>query len=306
MGMSFSEADPLPGPELAAFIAAVESGTVQGAADALALTQSAATKRIQRLEARAGAPLLTRERHGVEPTALGQRLYPLAKQALSVLAEAGAVLTEPDTVRELKISASQTIGEFLLPAWMAAFRAQSPEVRAQLDVVYSPGVVAQVRDGSTDVGFVEGLDPPDGLEALTVARDRLVVVVDADHRWARRRQIAPGELMGEPYFSREKLSGTRVVADHALAAAGVRLAEAMSVASVQSLKRAIASGGFTIISELSVEAEQRAGTLVTVPVRGVDLRRDLHAVRRPKGPHRPPAVAFWTWLTQLSASLPVG
>lgn len=302
--VSFSEADPLPGSELAAFVAAVESGTVQGAADALALTQSAATKRIQRLEGRAGAPLLARGARGVEATALGQRLYPLAKQALSALAEAGAALTAHQRAQDLTISASLTIGEFLLPGWMASFRAQATGIHAQLEIVNSTAVIAAVREGRAEIGFVEGIDPLDGLEVLTVAHDRLVVVVAPGHRWARRRQVAPRELRGEPYFTREKLSGTRVVAESALAAAGVSLEPTMSVASSQSLKRAVAAGGFTILSELAVDAEQRSGALVSLGLRGLDLERELRAVRRTRATHRPPARAFWQWLVELGGDRP--
>lgn len=298
--MRFSEADPIPGSELAAFVTAVESGTVQGAADALNLTQSAATKRIQRLEARAGAPLLRRGPRGVEASDLGQRLYPLAKQALAALAQAGDAVRAEGEQHDLRISASLTIGEFLLPGWMAGFRAVTPDVLPQLAIVNSASVVAGVRDGDAEIGFVEGLDPLPGLEVLTVADDRLVVVVAAGHRWAGRRAIAPRELAGEPYLTREKLSGTRMVAETALAAAQVTLVPAMSVASLQSLKRAIAGGGFTIISELAVEAEVRAGTLVAVGLRGLDLSRELRAVRRARGPRARPARAFWQWLEMLA------
>ncbi|WP_249010214.1 LysR family transcriptional regulator [Conexibacter sp. DBS9H8] len=298
--MTFTDADPLPGSELAAFVAAIESGTVQGAADALALTQSAATKRIQRLESRGGGPLLTRGHSGVEPTDLGKRLYPLAKQALAALSEAGAALTAAGETRELRLSSSFTVGEFLLPGWMASFRTQLPGVHGELEVVNSALVVHAVREGESEIGFVEGLDPLEGLEVLTLAHDRLVVVIAADHRWARRRAIAPAELVGEPYLTREKLSGTRAVAESALAAAGISLAPALSVASLQSLKRAIAAGGFAIISELSVEAEQRAGTLAAVPIQGLDLSRALQAVRRARGPHAAPAAAFWRWLERLA------
>jgi DNA-binding transcriptional LysR family regulator len=302
--MSFSDADPLPGSELAAFVAAVESGTVQGAADALTLTQSAATKRIQRLESRSGAPLLRRNPRGVEPTDLGQRLYPLAKQALAALSDAGSVIRADGASHDLRISASLTVGEFLLPGWMAGFRVQAPDVHPQLEIVNSGVAVAGVRDGSSEIGFVEGLDPLDGLEVMTVATDRLVVVVAAGHRWARRRAVAPRELRDEPFLTREKLSGTRAVVESALASAGVSLEPTMSVASLQSLKRGIADGGFTIISELAVDAEVRAGTLAALPLGGLDLSRRLQAIRRPRGPHRAPAAAFWRWLAQPGAARP--
>ena len=85
--------DPLPGRELAAFVTAVETGTVQGAAEALALTQSAATKRLQALERRVGRPLLERSAQGVRATETGAVLYPLAREALAVLVRAEAALT---------------------------------------------------------------------------------------------------------------------------------------------------------------------------------------------------------------------
>src|ERR1700729_1220149 len=70
--------DPLSSRELAAFVAAVETGSVQGAAEALDLTQSATTKRIQALERRLGVALLRRGRRGVRPTQEGRALFPEA------------------------------------------------------------------------------------------------------------------------------------------------------------------------------------------------------------------------------------
>jgi DNA-binding transcriptional LysR family regulator len=79
--------------ELAAFVAALETGTISDAAEALGLTQSAATKRLQSLERRLGVDLLERGRSGVRPTDAGRLLYPEAKQALSALARASSVVS---------------------------------------------------------------------------------------------------------------------------------------------------------------------------------------------------------------------
>ena len=293
-----SEANPLPGSELAAFVAAIEGGSVQAAADALQLTQSAVTKRIQSLERQIGGRLLERGRFGVRPTVLGQTVYPPAKRALEALADVAhtAQLVRAEAATDLRLSASLTIGEFLLPGWLAAFRALHPEIRVQLAIVNSRGVLDAVRDGRADIGFVEGLDPLTGLESITIARDQLVVVVAAGHRWARRRSITPRELLSEPYLTRETASGTRAVAEAALAQAGVELTPAMEAASFQSLKRALAGGGFALLSELTIEAEQRAGALVPIPIRSLDLRRRLRAVRRRSSGHNPPAWPFWRWL----------
>jgi DNA-binding transcriptional LysR family regulator len=294
-----SVANPLDGGELVAFIAAVEAGSVHGAADALQLTQSAVTKRIQMLERRVGGRLFERGRFGVRPTELGCTVYPAAKRALEAL---GSVAELVDLSRahggvDLRLSASQTIGEFLLPGWLADFRRDRPEVHPRLEVVNSHGALDAIRENRSEIGFIEGPDCPAGFQTLTVARDELVVVVVAEHPWAaRRRAVAPRDLLGESYLAREETAGTRAVANAALALAGIELRPALEAASFQSLKRALVGGGFTLISRLTIEAEERAGVLVGLPVRGVDLHRELRAIHRRRPALTGAARAFWRWL----------
>jgi DNA-binding transcriptional LysR family regulator len=225
MGVSPAVADPLSSAELAAFVVAIETGSVHGAADALGLTASAVTKRLQSLERRAGVVLFDRGRHGLRSTAAARVLYPEAKAALAALGEAELALREHREVNAhaLALAASHTIGEFLLPGWLAAFRQEHPDVRAQVDIVNSPGVLAAIRNHDVEIGFVEGLDPLEGLEAITVYRDDLVAVVACTHRWTRRRSLPARELPSEPYLARELGSGTRTVATAALAAVGIEL-----------------------------------------------------------------------------------
>ncbi|MCP9491839.1 MAG: LysR family transcriptional regulator [Solirubrobacteraceae bacterium MAG38_C4-C5] len=293
-----TDADPLTGGELAAFVAAVEAGSVHGAADTLLLTQSAVTKRLQALERRIDGRLLERGRFGVRPTDLGRSVYPAAKGALQALGEVAGVIerSRAGGGMDLRLSASHTIGEYLVPGWLAAFRVHRPEIHPQLEIVNSPGALDAVREQRSDIAFVEGLDPLDGLEAVSVARDDLAVVVSAEHPWARRRAVALGDLRNEPYLTREAASGTRAVTTAVLAEAGVELAPSLQATSLQSVKRALAGGGFTLISRLTVEAEQRDGTLVALPVRGLDLTRELRAVRRRRPAPNGAARAFWRWL----------
>jgi DNA-binding transcriptional LysR family regulator len=299
-GVSAPRANPLPSHDLAAFVAAFEAAGVHGAADALDLTQSAVTKRIQSLERRVGVELLERGRFGVRPTAAGRVLYPEAKRALAALREAEEALASHrrDAGESLSLAASYTIGEFLLPGWLAAFRGQAPTVHAQVAIVNSAGVLAALRERRAEIGFVEGLDPLDGLETLTVRRDEIAVVVAAGHRWARRRALRASELTREPYVARERGSGTRVVSAAALARHGIGIQPRLELSSTESVKRALAAGGFALLSRLSVEADERAGTLRAIPLRDVELTRELRAVRlaRRGSPPRP-AAAFWRWLS---------
>jgi DNA-binding transcriptional LysR family regulator len=295
--------DPLPGGELAAFAAAVENASIHGAADALDLTQSAVTKRIQSLERRIGGELLERGRFGARPTELGRAVYPPARRALQELEEVrrAAELSRADRAPQLALAASATIGEALLPGWLAEFRSDQPGVKPMLEITNSTGAIVALRERRAEIGFVEGLDPLTDWEWFCVRRDRLVVVVASGHRWARRRSIAAATLTSEPYLTRELASGTREVADAALATAGVTLTPSLQASSLQTLARALAGGGFTLLSELAIDSDRRAGTLVAIPVRGVDLERELRAVRRRRPALTGAPRAFWRWLEQRAA-----
>jgi DNA-binding transcriptional LysR family regulator len=294
-----SDANPLAAGELAAFVAAVEAGSVHGAADALQLTQSAVTKRIQTLERRVGGRLFERGRFGVRPTQLGRTVYPAAKRALEALRSVAELveLSRAQGSTDLRLSASHTIGEFLLPGWLADFRRERPDVHPQLEIVNSQGVIDAIREHRSEIGFIEGPDSPAGLQTLTVARDEIVVVVVAEHPWARRRAVTARDLLTDSYLTREPASGTRAVATAALARAGIELTPALQAASAQSLKRALTGGGFTLISRLAIEIEERAGVLVGLPLRGVELRRELRAIRRRRPAPSAAARTLWRWLT---------
>jgi DNA-binding transcriptional LysR family regulator len=301
-------ADPLPGRDLAAFVTAVESGTVQGAADALQLTQSAATKRLQALERRVGRALLERGAHGLRPTAAGGVLYPLAREALVALERAEAAVTSPDDEPLLRIHASRTIGTTLLPEWLASFRATGPPCRVSATITNSEQVVHALRDGAAEIGFVEGpAAGVQGLRELVVAHDEIRVIVASNHPWARRRAVALKALTSEPFLAREAGSGTRAVATATLADAGVELQPALDVSSAEVLKRAVLAGsGFALLSERVVASEIAAGTLAAIPVSGVDLRRSLRAVCRARPAPQGPARAFWRWLGRTIAPRAAG
>lgn len=294
--------DPLSGRELAAFVTAVETGTVQGAADALALTQSAATKRLLALERRVGRPLLERTAQGVRVTEAGALLYPLAREALATLVRAEAAVTSSSQEEPLVIHASRTIGETLLPQWLASFRVGMPALRVSVAITNSDEVVHAVRDRTAAVGFIEGpAESMQGLTELVVAHDELRVVVAGGHPWARHRAIPLKALATQPYLAREVGSGTREVAAAALAAKGVELTPALEVSSAEGLKRAVLGGGFTLLPERVVEPEIAAGALRAIPVSGVELRRTLRAVRRSRPAPQGPARALPSWLERAIA-----
>lgn len=276
--------DDLIGLEV--FLDVVRLGSISAAARVHHLSQPSATERVRRLERRLGVELLQRGPGGSAPTAAGEAVAGWARgvtEAVAQLSEGVVALRGPDQHHPLRIMASLTVAEYVLPAWLQAHRvAGGPSV--ELDVGNSVAVAAAVLEGEVRLGFVETPRRLVGLRTAVVGGDRLAVVVAPTHPWASRRTpITAADLATAPLLLREQGSGTRDAFEAALAAAGHHhVAPAAVLASTTTLKSAAAGGGgASVLSELAVANELAQGTLVSVPVRGLDLTRDFRAVWRP-------------------------
>jgi DNA-binding transcriptional LysR family regulator len=189
------------------------------------------------------------------------------------------------------VAASLTVAEYLAPTWITRFRQVHPGLRVSLAVSNSEDVLGQVLAGQVPVGFVETPTLPRTISSTAVAFDELVVVVAPHHPWARRRRpLRPADLAGVELVLRETGSGTRLTLIRALNRAGVTLADAhLDLASTAAVKAAAAAGDApAVLSDLAVASELANGSLVSVPVAGLDLTRSLRAVWpagvRPTGP----------------------
>ena len=143
-------------------------------------------------------------------------------------------------------------------------------------------VFERVTDGSCDLGFVEGPSVPEHLNKITVARDRLVVVVHPNHPWARRRRpLTMAELAATPLLAREPGSGTRRTLDLVLQEFE-RPAPLLELGSGAAIRTSVLGGvGPAVLSTLAIAGDVEAGELRLVEVEGLDLQRTLRAVWRP-------------------------
>lgn len=284
-------------PDLGALellLAVARLGSLGRAARELGISQPAASSRIRAMERQLGVGLVDRSPRGSRLTDVGVLVTDWARRVVEAAEafDAGAQALRDRRDSRLRVAASMTVAEYLLPGWLIALRGDRPDTAVQLLAGNSAAVVERLLAGEADLGFVEGLTAPRGLRGAVVARDRLVVVVGADHPWAARRApLTPAELAATALILREEGSGTREVLDAALAAHGGLAAPLLELTSTTALKAAVASGaGPAVLSELAVAEELAAHRLVQIPVDGVDLRRALRAVwrtdARPTGPAR--------------------
>lgn len=292
-------------PDLAEFevlLAIAETGSLGAAARKVGLTQQAVSARLASVEARIGVQLAVRSPRGSQLTAAGVVVAEWAHQLLDVAhhVDAGLASLRSDARSRIKISASQTVAEQLLPRWLMSLRAAAarrgtPVPELTLTATNSSHAVADVTDGAADVGFIESPSAPNGLRSKVVASDELVVVVAPDHRWARRpRPVGPAELAQTPLISRETGSGTRDSLIAALQRAGCDPAyqapPVLELSSAAAVRAAVLSSQApAVMSRLSIADDLAFGRLREVSTPELDLRRHLRAIW--VGGRTPPAGA---------------
>lgn len=265
-------------------LAVARLGSLGLAAAEHGISQPAASTRIRRLERQLGVPLIDRSPRGSRLTPDGELVAEWAQAAIDAAAALDAGITSlrarNDTV--LRVAASMTVAEYLLPGWLTVLRARSPETAVALAAGNSADVTAAVLDGNADLGFVEGPDLPPGLASRQVGTDRLTVVVPPGHRWGKRRSgITAAELAATPLVAREPGSGTRRHFEEALRARSSlgQMPPIAELSSTTAIKSAVAAGiGPAVLSSLAVKPDLAAGTLVAVRVTNLDLSRRLLAV----------------------------
>ncbi|PRH76246.1 LysR family transcriptional regulator, partial [Streptomyces solincola] len=272
-------------PDLGALellLAVARHGSLGRAAREVGITQPAASSRIRSMERMLGVALVDRSPRGSTLTAAGALVTDWARRVVEAAEafDAGAQALRDRRDSRLRVAASMTIAEYLLPSWLIALRAGRPGTAVSLQAGNSAAVAEQVLSGDADLGYVEGLSVPDGLDSAVVARDRLVVVAAPSHPWARRRTpVSPAELAAAPLVLREYGSGTRQVLDAALADHGGLAEPLLELASTTAVKAAAVTGaGPAVLSELAVTEELASRRLVEVPVAAVPLTRALRAV----------------------------
>ncbi|MDT0487072.1 LysR family transcriptional regulator [Streptomyces doebereineriae] len=281
-------------PDLGALellLAVARLGSLGGAAREVGITQPAASSRIRSMERQLGVALVDRSPRGSRLTDAGALVTDWARRIVAAAEafDAGAQALRVRRDSRLRVAASMTIAEYLLPGWLLALRAGRPDTAVSLHAGNSAAVAERLLSDEADLGFVEGLTVPPGLDSVVIAHDHLIVVTAPGHVWARRRRpLASTELAATPLILREKGSGTRQVLDTALGGLARPLIELSSTTAV---KAAVVSGaGPAVLSELAVGEELAMRRLVRVPVEGVSLARDLRAVwptgHRPVGPAR--------------------
>ena len=249
--------------QLAVFVAVAQEGTVTKASDAVRLTQSAASMALADLEDGLGAPLFDRLGKRLQLNDLGRFLLP---QALEILGRCEsfeqAAKGELQSI-DLRLGATLTISDYLMPNLMADFLQRHPQAHLQLQVGNTRQMIESVNQFQLDLALIEGSCHLPQLQCIHWRDDELAVCCAADFNDVE-------------WILREEGSGTREVFDNAilkdLPDANIRL----TLGHNEAILKIVANGlGITCVSRLAIEPLQEKGQLVILDTPFWELTRPL-------------------------------
>jgi len=269
------------------FCRVIEEGNISKISRLEYISQPAVTKQIRQIENYYNTLFLNRERGILTPTEAGQALYPFARKIVDIFQQSQTAVNETIGKKEvlLNIGASYTIGDYLLPEAMGKFTKKFPQYLFSLTTGNTPQILESLKKQEIDIALVESDFNDEMLKKEVFAKDKLILTVSTDHRWKDRDFINSSELIQEKMIWREPESGTRVIIENALKEANVfkEISSTMELGSIESIKKAVeANLGISLLSTLAVKLELKCETLQEIPIKNINLVRDLFIVREPK------------------------
>ena len=271
------------------------------ASEELFITQPAVTQQVKALEEELSISLFDRTKGKVTLTESGtvlagyaDRLKALADEAAQAVAEVSGTRTD-----ELRVGASQTIGQYLLPNLLAGFRKDYPRVLLSGMSGNTDEVLTALAEHRIDLALVEGPNPRTDVRSEPFMEDHMVLVVPHDHEWADQ-DVELAELESVAFVTREHGSGSRRVVEEALEEAGLRVKDlhtTMTLDTTEGILSAVEAGlGIAFVSRWAVRNQLTLGTLRLARVKKLKLSRVFSVAYRQGAAPKGSAGAFQRFL----------
>ena len=255
------------------------------ASQELFISQPAITKHIQELENFYQARLFERQGSKILLTEAGRLLLKHSEKILDDYKqlEYEMHLLHNEYIGELRLGASTTIAQYVLPPLLANFISQFPQINLSLLNGNSRGVETALQEHRIDLGLVEGIFRLPNLKYTLFLKDELVAVVHSNSKLIKSDEITPQDLLNIPLVLRERGSGTLDVFERALLQHNLKLSSLnvlMYLGSTESIKLFLEhTDCMGIVSIRSVHKELVAGSLRVVEIKEMSMNREFNFVQ---------------------------
>ena len=285
--------------QLDAFIAVAERGSFRAAAEHIALSAPALSRRIDKLETILGARLFNRTTRDVELTPLGRVFLDRARAALDDLESAMLGISDIAASRSGRVTVAcvPSAAIHFLPSVVRTFSEHYPLIRIRVVDEAASLVLSSVVTGESDFGISFLGSQLPGVDFEAIHTDPFVLAVPRSHALARRKSVAWSDLQTERLIAVARSSGNRQLLDDALAKAGVNPSFSFEVSHIATLLGMVEAGlGLAAVPRLALPPDHPA--LIGVALRKPEVARVLGLATRRGASLRAPAAMFHDYLRE--------
>ena len=252
--------------QLEVFLATAHGGSTRAAADRIARSQSAASTSLAELESALGVELFDRIGRRLQLNENGRAMLPKAQSLVEHAAEIQALFAD-EHAAPLRVAASMTIGEYLLPGLVSQWAQLHPKSDVYLRIGNTSDVLAAVAGFEVDIGFVEGSQTHPDLTVQPWLDDEMVILAAPGHPLAEGYATTQ-QLSAATWALREHGSGTRQIADAWLLQNLGQVRIGFELGSTEAIKRVVAAGdALGCLSRYAVAQSLETGHLVELQTR---------------------------------------
>lgn len=256
------------------------------AAQELFISQPAVTKNIKELEKLYDVRLLERKGSEILLTKAGEILLKYAGEIAAIYSKIDFELSasKNEYAGSLRIGASTTIGQYVLPEILARFNTSFPLVHTSLVTANTEKIEKYLHAGKIDLGIVEGKKHGNHIRYLPFMHDELVLIVNAKSTFIKEYEISQNELKTLPLLIRERGSGSLEVIEAALKKHTLKLSSLnilMTLGSTESIKNFLRHANCAgIVSVHAVTKELMNGEFRVIDVKDFEIKRTFYFIHR--------------------------
>ena len=260
------------------FYEVARHGSFTRAARELLVSQSALSVQIRALETSLGARLFDRRSGGVVLTDAGQRAFSVAERVFADVDQLISDFRQTDRVLAGAVSVGtvNSIGIYVLPEILTAYRAKYPDVRIHIDFRESERVMDQLIQGKTDLAVVPWERSYPDLNAVPLTRQKLFIVAPPGHPLTRAELVSPRDLEAHPFVGYHEGMHTRAMIDALFKRMAITVRYVVESTNAATIKHMVMAGmGLGFLPEMAVASEIRRGQLVRLDVPPLMMSQDV-------------------------------
>lgn len=253
--------------QLKVFATIARYGNLGLAANELCLSKGAVSQSLQELERQLGTPLFDRIHPGLQLNNEGRLLQPAAEELLTRMQDIENLFSpDAEPSGQLRLGASQTIGNYLLPTLLAN-RKQELGLPPKVTITNTHKLCHALANFELDLALIEGENHHPDLIAEPWLQDEMLVVAHPDHPLANQGSLTLPRLADETWVLRELQSGSREQFIQQIQPALPRWQAGLELNTLEAVMLAVEKGlGISFISRLAVSDRLQAGRLVVLPL----------------------------------------